>query len=77
MKTKPSESRHSRSHKQKPTTKKGKKAKVKKVMHEWKEGELKTNAGKVVEDQEQAIAIALSESGQSYRDKKKEKKRKG
>jgi hypothetical protein len=55
---------------EKPVTKAGKKRKVKKVMDEWKYGELKTNAGKVVKDQKQAIAIALSESGQSYRDKK-------
>jgi hypothetical protein len=54
-----------------PTTKIGKKMKVKKVMDEWKHGELKTNAGKVVKYQKQAVAIALSESGQSYKDKKK------
>ena len=45
----------------KPVTKTGKKRKVKKVMDEWKHGELKTNAGKIVKDQKQAIAIALSE----------------
>jgi hypothetical protein len=77
MKARTSELRHSASRKQKPTTKKGKTAKVKKVMHEWKEGELKTNAGKIVEDQKQAVAIALSESGQSYKDKKKGRKKKG
>jgi hypothetical protein len=55
--------------KQKPVTKTGKKRKVKKVMDEWKQGKLKTNAGKVVKTQKQAIAIALSESGQSYQDK--------
>jgi len=60
--------------KQKPTTKKAKKAKVKKVMDEWKHGELKTSAGKPVDDQKQAVAIALSESGQSYKDKKRRKK---
>ena len=56
--------------KQVPTTKVGKKRKVKKVMDEWKEGKLKTNAGKKVKAQKQAIAIALSESGKSYKDKK-------
>lgn len=39
------------------------KAKVKKVMHEFKTGELKTSAGKVVTDRKQAIAIAMSEAG--------------
>jgi hypothetical protein len=67
MKAKTAESNRLSSRKQKPTTKKGRKAKVKKVMDEWKEGELKTNAGKIVKDQKQAIAIALSESGQSYK----------
>jgi hypothetical protein len=58
------------SHSAKPATKVGKKRKVKKVMDEWKEGNLKTNVGKPVKDQKQAVAIALSESGQSYKDKK-------
>ena len=61
------------SHSTKPATKTGKKRKVKKVMDEWKEGKLKTNAGKSVKDQKQAVAIALSESGQSYKDKKTKK----
>lgn len=39
------------------------KAKVKKVMHEFKTGVLKTSAGKVVTDRKQAIAIAMSEAG--------------
>ncbi len=62
------------SNKAKPATKAGKKMKVKKVMDEWKDGELKTNAGKPVKDQKQAVAIALSESGQSYKQKNKSKK---
>ena len=57
----------------KPTTKTGKMTKVKKVMDEWKHGELKTNVNKVVKDQKQAVAIALSESGQSYKDMKNTK----
>jgi len=76
MKAKTSKSRHKSSTassigKSKQTTKIGKKTKVKKVMDKWKHGELKTNAGKVVKDQKQAVAIALSESGQSYKEKKK------
>jgi len=74
MKTKTMKTSKSRSdnttHSTKPATKVGKKRKVKKVMDEWKEGKLKTIAGKPVKDQKQAVAIALSESGQSYNDKK-------
>ncbi|MDA3615095.1 DUF6496 domain-containing protein [Polluticaenibacter yanchengensis] len=36
--------------------------KIEKVMHEYKEGDLKTSAGKKVTDRKQAIAIALSEA---------------
>jgi hypothetical protein len=39
--------------------------KVHKVMHEFKEGTLKSSTGKKVSDRDQAIAIAMSESGQS------------
>lgn len=42
-----------------------KKAKVKKVMDEWKAGTLKTSAGKEITDRKQAIAVALSEAGLS------------
>jgi len=42
-------------------TKQGK-AKVAKVMHEFKEGELKTSSGKKVKSRKQAIAIGLSEA---------------
>lgn len=44
--------------------KKKKEAKVKKVMHEWKEGDLHSGSkkGPVVKNQKQAVAIALSES---------------
>ena len=58
----------------KPTTKAGKQAKVSKVMREYKAGNL--HAGRdpkgpkkapVVKSRKQAIAIALSQSGQSKR----------
>lgn len=39
-----------------------KKAKIKKVMDEWKNGTLKTSSGDKVKDQKQAIAITISES---------------
>lgn len=45
--------------------------KVEKVMGEYKEGTLKSSSGSKVTSKKQAIAIALSESGQS---KKKGKK---
>jgi hypothetical protein len=46
------------------------KGKVKKVMHEYKEGKLKSGSGRKVKTRKQAIAIAMSESGQSKRRKK-------
>jgi Family of unknown function (DUF6496) len=43
---------------------KKKAAKVEKVMHEWKEGELHSGSkkGPVVSNRKQAVAIALSEA---------------
>ncbi len=38
------------------------KEKVGEVMHEMKEGKLKTSAGKKVTDKKQAVAIGLSEA---------------
>jgi len=50
----------------KPTTKKGKMAKVSKVMKEFKAGKLHSGkGGKVVKSKAQGIAIALSEAGMS------------
>jgi hypothetical protein len=46
------------------------KRKVKKVMHEYKEGDLKSSSGRKVKSRKQAVAIAMSESGQSKRRKK-------
>jgi len=52
--------------KQKSTKSKGKnkgQRKIAKVMHEWKEGTLKSgNSNKKVKSQKQAVAIALSEA---------------
>ena len=56
----------------------GQKSKVTKVMREHKKGKLKSASGKKVKSRKQAIAIAMSESGQSKKSKKSKKsKRKG
>jgi hypothetical protein len=47
---------------------KGKK-KIAKVMHEWKEKELKSSSGKKVTNYKQAVAIAMSEAGMKLRKK--------
>ena len=41
------------------------KSKVKKVMHEYKEGTLKSGSGKKVRNRKQAVAIGLSEARRS------------
>jgi ribosomal protein L21E len=54
----------------KPTTKKGKMAKVSKVMKEFKAGSLHSGKkGPVVTSKKQAIAISLSEAGLSKKKK--------
>lgn len=57
----------------KPRTKAGKARKVHSVMSEFKAGTLKSGAGKhpKVRSRKQAIAIAMSESGQSRKKRKK------
>src|SRR5436309_3211198 len=45
------------------------KRKVHRVMHEHKQGSLKSGSGRKVKSRKQAIAIAMSESGQSRRRK--------
>ena len=44
---------------------KAQQAKVERVMHEFKEGDLKSGSGRKVKDRKQAVAIALSEAGAS------------
>ncbi len=49
---------------------KGKKMKkIEKVMHEFKEGTLKSSSGKKVKSRKQGIAIAMSEAGMSKKKK--------
>jgi Family of unknown function (DUF6496) len=47
--------------------------KVEKVMHEYKQHSLKSSSGQKVTSRKQAIAIALSEAGQSKPPMKKAK----
>jgi hypothetical protein len=49
----------------------GRKRKVRKVMGEYKRGKLKSSSGRRVKSRKQAVAIAMSESGQSRRRKKR------
>lgn len=49
-------------------------AKVQKVMHEFKTGDLKSSSGQKVTNRKQAVAIAMSEAGMSKPAKKGGKK---
>lgn len=48
------------------------KRKIEKVMHEFKEGDLKSSSGDKVKKRDQAVAIAMNEAGVS-KDSKKSK----
>jgi Family of unknown function (DUF6496) len=55
-------------------TKSGRRRKVGRVMGEYKRGALKSSSGRRVKSRRQAVAIAMSESGQSRWRKKARKK---
>ena len=57
--------------KAKPRTKAGKRAKVGRVLSEFKAGALRSSSGQTVTKRKQAVAIALSESGRARKRKKK------
>lgn len=54
-----------------PKTKAGKQAKTAKILHEWKQGALHSSSGQKVTSQEQALAIAMSATGQARKKGKK------
>lgn len=56
--------------------KKAKKERVHEEMHKFKHGTLKSSNGKKVTSRKQAIAIAMSESGQSKRPARRKRTRK-
>lgn len=58
-----------------PKTGESKDDTVERVMHAFKEGDLKSSNGAKVRTRKQAIAIALSESGQSRNQTSKPAKR--
>jgi hypothetical protein len=61
----------------KPMATAGQKRKVSRVMKEHKRGTLKSGSGRKVKSRKQAVAIAMSESGQSRKPKKKTTSRAG
>ena len=54
-----------------PKTKTAKQAKISKVLSEFKHDTLRSSSGTPVTSHEQAVAIALSEAGQSRKKRKK------
>jgi hypothetical protein len=55
-----------------PKTKRAKRAKVGRVMREYKQGALRSGqSGRKVRSRRQAVAIAMSESGQARRGRKR------
>jgi hypothetical protein len=58
-------------------TKAGKQRHVAKTMHEFKEGDLKNSSGQTVTNPRQAVAIALSQTGQSKPQRNSSGERKG
>ena len=54
-----------------PKTKAGKQRKVERVMSEWKDETLRSSSGQKVTSQEQALAIAMSATGQARKKGKK------
>ena len=57
----------------KSASKKAKRERVREEMHKFKTGTLKSSSGKKVTSRKQAVAISLSESGQSKRKRKRGK----
>ena len=55
----------------KSASKKAKRERVREEMHKFKTGTLKSSSGQKVTSRKQAVAISLSESGQSKRKKKR------
>ena len=58
-----------------PKQTKGQKDTMERVMHEFKEGELETGAGRKVKSRRQAVAIGLSEAGASNQQSPKQNAR--
>jgi len=56
-------------------SKKAKQVRVHDEMHKFKHGTLRSSSGKKVTNRKQAIAIALSESGQSRKGRKRAKRK--
>ena len=54
---------------------KAQQTKVERVMHEFKEGDLKSSSGDKVTSRKQAIAIGLSEAGASNKQSPAQKKK--